>query len=528
MLAVRQDNQDLVKAFGHRAGQGDSAISPTDVFAFPALTGVFVGVVVQALDAAHLVMEDAPISRYLPGLSPRLGRVTLRELLTNTAGLGDAARSKGESWKEALDRLDDDALVAEPGAIYSESRYSVPLAVRVIEHAVGKPFDQIARAAVLQPLGMDSSTFSLPQARSEGLVHGVERMREKVGRAKVVPAADTVGGLPVLFTTTGDVLRFLSAWMSGAIRGGGPVELPGADLPDRPGARYGGGVLVSEYRGLRLVSLPRASIGLGTSANFYVLPESRVAIFVWSVGEWPFGTASLTLQNVMDDLGAPAVKPVVEDSADSADSAHTTASLRLDPEAWAGTYRNGNQIFVLRDSLSALVLFNGRRNLKLKVTPDSSATVVAHGKHRHVTLGFDLRTEGDGHRCVYYQNRAFGKESVEGVPLPLKGRALVHIVKAPVPGQFTMYEVDPRVLNRREVVQAMRRDDPGGAGRVVVWLHIDRYGAVSRFEVRKSSGRQLDRAARAVAGVYRFSPARFRGEAVPVWVQIPINFTVPY
>ncbi len=520
VLAVHQVGQkQILKTFGHRAAHPDSALSPNALFPFPALTDVLVGVVAQALVAAHYLNEDAPISHYLPGLTPELGRATLHELLTNTAGIDDAARGPGESWEDALDHLDDSALVAAPGALYSESRYSLPLAVRVIESVVGKPFDQIATAAVLQPLGMDSSTFSLRTARSEGLVRGVERTYKKKRPTRIVSPADTVDGLPVLFTTTDDVVKFLSAWMSGGVRGGGPADLAGAAIPDWPGARYGSGIVVSEHRGLQLVSLARTSSGFGTSANFYLLPESRTAIFVWSVGEWPFATASWILGNVMDVLRAPPATAVAAGPAD------TTGYIRLEPETWAGTYRNGKRIFALRDSLGTLVLFDGARDLKL--TAEGPTNVWAHPPHSNEWLSFNLHAERDGRRYLYYRERAFAKESAERRPLSPNERTATDFVTATV-----YHGVAPRLLNPEEVQHVLELDYPpalrkrGIGGTVDVWFSVDRYGMVKKFKLHKSSDEpELDVAALEVAGVCRFAPDHTRDRAVPVWVAIPITFS---
>ena len=68
----------------------------------------------------------------------------------------------------------------------------------------------------------------------------------------------------------------------------------------------------------------------------------------------------------------------------------------------------------------------------------------------------------------------------------------------------------------------------GIGGVVVVWLFIDKNGAVRDARVGTTSGqRTLDDAALSAARVFRFSPALNDDEAVSVWVQLPITFSVP-
>jgi TonB family protein len=98
---------------------------------------------------------------------------------------------------------------------------------------------------------------------------------------------------------------------------------------------------------------------------------------------------------------------------------------------------------------------------------------------------------------------------------------------------FTPYTLAPSILNREEVVRAMLDAypallrDAGVGGTVRVYFFIDERGEVRDTRIDSSSGHAaLDDAALAVAGTYRFSPARNRDRPVPVWVSFPITFQV--
>ena len=123
----------------------------------------------------------------------------------------------------------------------------------------------------------------------------------------------------------------------------------------------------------------------------------------------------------------------------------------------------------------------------------------------------------------------FEDNPVEDLPPPPEERAL-DISAQPT---FTPYTVAPDILNRAEVVQAMKREyppllrDAGIGGNVIVYFFIDAEGIVEQRQIFESSGHQaLDDAALAVAGVYRFSPALNRDKRVPVWVQFGITFQI--
>lgn len=98
---------------------------------------------------------------------------------------------------------------------------------------------------------------------------------------------------------------------------------------------------------------------------------------------------------------------------------------------------------------------------------------------------------------------------------------------------FVPYEVAPRILNPRDVEDALRREypavmrDAGIQGTVRVWFRIDAEGRVVDRRIQESSGyRQLDEAALEVADLMEFSPAMNRDRPVAVGVTFGIRFEV--
>jgi protein TonB len=126
----------------------------------------------------------------------------------------------------------------------------------------------------------------------------------------------------------------------------------------------------------------------------------------------------------------------------------------------------------------------------------------------------------------------FELNPVEDLPLPTppQEEATVDVGAEPT---FTPFTVAPTILNVEEVRKAMVDSYPkllrsaGIGGTVRVFFFINENGTVEDYRVQQSSGyEQLDDAALAVAGLYRFSPALNRDKKVPVWVLFPIEFRV--
>jgi protein TonB len=98
---------------------------------------------------------------------------------------------------------------------------------------------------------------------------------------------------------------------------------------------------------------------------------------------------------------------------------------------------------------------------------------------------------------------------------------------------FTPYTVAPELRNRAEIARLLERHypplmrDAGLGGTVMMWVFIDQAGGVKKVLVKESSGMMpLDSAAVKVTAAMRFSPAQNRDIKVPVWVALPIAFTV--
>ena len=122
----------------------------------------------------------------------------------------------------------------------------------------------------------------------------------------------------------------------------------------------------------------------------------------------------------------------------------------------------------------------------------------------------------------------FEENPVENLPPPPSDAS--RLGDRPV---FTPFTVRPEVKNERQMQQVLMRlyprmlKDAGIGGKVDVWVFIDTNGKVQNAKVNKGSGyQQLDDAALQAAYDFEFSPALNRDKKVPVWISIPIDFSV--
>jgi len=231
---------------------------------------------ITAMAAMKLIEEgklklDEPVSDFIPGFKnmrvlvnpatsldsrPASHPVTVRELLTHTSGLTyeffgtapifqeyrrlgllggrvgpEASAAQPVTLEQFADRVATIPLLSEPG---TEWHYSIGLDVlgRVIEVAAGMPFDRFVQRSILDPLGMTSTFWTVPQTEAGRLASayywkGGQRLPFEIGKTSMWlhPARVDYGGSG-LVSSARDYDRFLRMLANGGSIGGVRVLKP--------------------------------------------------------------------------------------------------------------------------------------------------------------------------------------------------------------------------------------------------------------------------------------------------------------
>ncbi|MDQ0462669.1 CubicO group peptidase (beta-lactamase class C family) [Caulobacter ginsengisoli] len=125
--------------------------------------------VMQQVELGRLDL-DADVNRYLDfKIPPWNGRpVTLRNLMTHTGGFEETLKGGYTFKPEDLPPFDRymhgwiPRRVFAPGEVPAYSNYGTALAGYMVERVSGEPFDVYVERHILQPLGMNNSTFRQP------------------------------------------------------------------------------------------------------------------------------------------------------------------------------------------------------------------------------------------------------------------------------------------------------------------------------------------------------------------------------
>lgn len=260
-----------------RIGDGPAAraVDADSLWRVYSMTKPITGIAAMILVEEGKLRLDQPISDFIPAFRdmkvlvdpdkdlttrPATRPITVRHLLTHTAGLGYNIITKGpllneyirlginpaqvgaameandrklrpESLAAFADRVATLPLIAEPGTKWS---YSIGLDVlgRVIEVASGMPFDRFVNTRILTPLGMTSSYWTVPAAKASQLATdyamvGSNRIPVDPGAGSVwlTPPSFPYGGAGLVMSAR-DYDRFLHMLLNGGELDGARILKP--------------------------------------------------------------------------------------------------------------------------------------------------------------------------------------------------------------------------------------------------------------------------------------------------------------
>jgi CubicO group peptidase (beta-lactamase class C family) len=226
VLAVgRHGRLALLAAVGHYGPADPRPVEPGTLYDIASLTKV-VGLTTACMllvDEGKLAL-DAPVQRYVPAFQgPGKDRVTIRELLTHSAGLAaDLPLYEATSSRAAALALVDTApLVYPPGQGYVYSDLSAIVLMQVVERLSGESLDRFLAARVFGPLGMRATRFQPPAAWRDRIAptetDTVFRHRLLRGEVHDESAARLggVSGNAGLFSNAPDLSRFAALLLNG-------------------------------------------------------------------------------------------------------------------------------------------------------------------------------------------------------------------------------------------------------------------------------------------------------------------------
>ena len=216
-LAVLRGDEPVFQRYAGEAAPGLPA-GPDILWPLASITKLFTAAVVMRLVELGELTVNTPVWQIDPEFSGD-GRedVRVRHLLTHTSGLPYESPEMGArlaahmSVAELIDEGYEARLLFAPGSRFQYSDFAYGLAGRVAELVAGRPYPEVVRTLVLEPMGL-ADTFMLPADGGAGRIAAVRGVfndgtdgamyNSAYGRSLAHPAFSAV-------STLGDMVRFL-------------------------------------------------------------------------------------------------------------------------------------------------------------------------------------------------------------------------------------------------------------------------------------------------------------------------------
>jgi CubicO group peptidase (beta-lactamase class C family) len=380
------------KGFGVANTETEAPVTPDTLFQIGSVTKTLTAAAVLSASTQGVIALDKPVSTYVTGLTPCVGAPTLTQLLSHTSGLIDEPDEFGPQGEDGLGVYQrtwtSEYCMLWPGRAFSYSNSGFALAGLALQEAEKKPFADVMRARVLEPLGMTRTTFRPTEAMTWPLAVG--HRRDKEGKFTVVrPLANDARLWPAgtLYSSATELARLLLALVNEGRVDGKPalpsdvvskMRAAAAEIPTTA-QRYGQGLFLtgaSDYG--------HGGTMTGYVAAITIIPDVDAGVVVLTNGD----NASLGPIEAV-------VRGALGSSSPPRDPPPPAAAPPTPPgDAYVGTYRNPRRftVEVLRKG-DGLVLKRFNRDFPMRfVSPGRFSVDLPRGGTE--TIAFGLGPDG--------------------------------------------------------------------------------------------------------------------------------------
>jgi CubicO group peptidase (beta-lactamase class C family) len=293
VVVVKDGQLLLAKGYGYANVAGQQPVDPArTLFRAGSLSKLFTWTAVMQLVEQGKLDLDADVNRYLDfRIPPWQGRpITLRELMTHTAGFEEVHKDRYQSADEPMISQADwvkatlPARIYPPGEVIAYSNYGGALAGYIVQRVAGQPFETYVQQRILDPLGMRYASFAqpLPAALAPFMARSYQHASQPPKAFELIPAV-AAGGLSV----SGEAMAtFMTALLDQGRYAQAQILRPGTLQAMQSYERQGiAGLLPAGLGFERKDRNGQIVLGQGGSTRWFhsrmlLYPQQRVGLFV--------------------------------------------------------------------------------------------------------------------------------------------------------------------------------------------------------------------------------------------------------
>jgi CubicO group peptidase (beta-lactamase class C family) len=334
VLVARRGKIAYFESFGKNDIENNIPMQDNSIFRIASQTKAIVSVGIMILQEKGKLLITDPVGNYIPAFMEtkvavakddgydivKANRpITIRDLLTHTAGVSYGEGTSADQWEEAkiqgwyfadreepilstVNRMADLPFESQPGERFVYG-YSTDILGALIEVVSGKPLDVFLKEHIFDPLGMSDTHFYLPSNKTDRLAvvysateKGLQRAPNPggmVGQGAYVngPRKSFSGGAGLLSTSM-DYAKFLQMMLNKGIYNDNRIISPKtvelmtvnhlgkATFPWADGTGFGLGFSIVEDLGNRGIPGSVGEFGWGGAyhSNYWVDPQEELVV----------------------------------------------------------------------------------------------------------------------------------------------------------------------------------------------------------------------------------------------------------
>lgn len=314
------------KGFGVANLDSGQPVTPQSLFHLASIGKTVVGTALVQLAEQGKIDLDATVSTYLPYFQladERYTEITIRQMLSHTSGMPDEDDYEWDNpvyddgaAERYVRSLTDITLLAPPGEQFSYSSMAFDVLGDVIAKASGQSFEEYVQEHIFMPLGMEHTTFLMPETDLLTSPHVLDDSGNVVV-SKTFPYNRMHAPSSTLKSNVGDMARYAIAHMNHGELDGARILDPssydemwaeqavtGWESSDGPMlAHYGLGWFIGDLDGHTIYHHLGADDGF--NANFAVAPDDSVTVIVMiNLMDWDTFDGSFPVSSIADPVMA--------------------------------------------------------------------------------------------------------------------------------------------------------------------------------------------------------------------------------
>jgi CubicO group peptidase (beta-lactamase class C family) len=288
-VLVAKGGQVFQKGYGWRNVSDSAANDVNTIFQLGSITKQFTAAIILKLaEQKKLSLEDR-LSKYFPGY-PKGDSILIRHLLTHTSGIYNYTNNqlfmRGSAYKSAdraqmMALFKDQPLSFAPGSKYAYSNSGYLLLGYIITDVTRKPYEQIVREMIFDPLQMRHSGFDFAHLGNDNKATGYNVFNQAMKVRAAIADSSVSYAAGAIYSTIGDLYKWHNALQKYKIINRNSTEA--AYTPFKSG--YGYGWMTGTLFGRKLVehggSIP------GFSTFIARMPGDDVVVILLSNASMP-------------------------------------------------------------------------------------------------------------------------------------------------------------------------------------------------------------------------------------------------